>query len=172
MEKSAIGSVAWCASTEGYQLREQIDQGIVATSVNDESAAWNAWLEREPSFAFQGRDGCHLTVLKEKRGQGRAYWTAYRSVGGKLKRKYLGASTKITLARLEEAATALSEGTAASGISPHPRRSISALPATFAGPWRSCKPSLRPISSPCSPYSSIDLPRPRRPGCCSWTTIT
>ncbi len=120
MEKSAIGSVAWCAQTEGYQLREQIDQGIVATSVNDESAAWNAWLEREPSFAFQGRDGCHLTVLKEKRGQGRAYWTAYRSVGGKLKRKYLGASTKITLARLEEAATALSEGTAASGISPHP----------------------------------------------------
>ena len=104
MEKSAIGSVAWCAQTEGYQLREQIDQGIVATSVNDESAAWNAWLEREPSFAFQGRDGCHLTVLKEHRGQGRAYWTASRSVGGKLKRKYLGASTKVTLARLEEAA--------------------------------------------------------------------
>src|SRR2546430_16628282 len=99
MEKSAIGSVAWCAQTEGYQLREQIDQGIVATSVNDESAAWNAWLEREPSFAFQGRDGCHLTVLKEKRGQGRAYCSAYRSVGGKLKRKYLGAATKITLAR-------------------------------------------------------------------------
>ena len=123
MEKSAIGSVAWCAQTEGYQLREQVNQGIVATSMNDESAAWNAWLEREPSFAFQGRDGCHLTVLKEHRGQGRAYWTAYRSVGGKLKRKYLGASTKITLARLEEAATALSEGKAAtaSGTSPHPR---------------------------------------------------
>src|SRR2546421_12984108 len=122
MEKSAIGSVAWCAQTEGYQLREQVNQGIVATSMNDESAAWNAWLEREPSFAVRGRDGCHLTVLKEHRGQGRAYWTDHRSVGGKLKRKYLGTSTKLTLSRLEEAAPALAEGTPApaSGTSPYP----------------------------------------------------
>jgi len=107
MEKSAIQSVTWHASAAGYQISKQTGRGAVATPVNDESAAWNAWLEHVSSFAFQSRDGCHLTVLKEQRGHGRAYWTAYRSVGGKLKRKYLGASTRVTLARLEQAAAAL-----------------------------------------------------------------
>jgi AAA ATPase domain len=107
MGKSAIRSVAWHAPTASYQINKQANHGTVATPVNDERAAWNAWLERVSSFAFQSRDGCHLTVLKEQRGHGRAYWTAYRSVGGKLKRKYLGASTRVTLARLEQAAAAL-----------------------------------------------------------------
>ena len=107
MEKSAMQSVTWHASAAGYQISKQTGRGAVATPVNDESAAWNAWLEHVSSFAFQSRDGCHLTVLKEQRGHGRAYWTAYRSVGGKLKRKYLGASTRVTLARLEQAAAAL-----------------------------------------------------------------
>ena len=107
MEKSAKRSVAWHAPTAGYQISKQTDHGVVATPVNDESAAWNAWLESVPSFAFHDRMGRHLTVLKEHRGPGRAYWIAYRSVGGKLKRKYLGASTKITLALLEQAAVTL-----------------------------------------------------------------
>ena len=109
MGKSAIRSVAWNAPMAGYKISEQTDQGTVATLVNGESDAWNGWLERVPSFAFHSRDGRHLTVVKEHRERRGAYWIAYRSIGGKPKKKYLGVPNRVTLARLEQVALTLTE---------------------------------------------------------------
>ena len=72
------------------------------------SAAWAAWL-RDPatrSFSFRGSSGT-FTARKERRSGGDEYWSAYRKLGGKLRKVYLGKAEKLTLARLEEAATAL-----------------------------------------------------------------
>ena len=73
-----------------------------------DSPAWAAWL-RDPatrSFSFRGSSGT-FTARKERRSGGDEYWTAYRKLGGKLRKEYLGKAEKLTLARLEEAARVL-----------------------------------------------------------------
>lgn len=128
MGKSATRSVAWNVPTAGYQINEQTDQGTIATLVNGEGDTWNGWLERVPSFAFHSRDGRHLTVVKEHRERRGAYWIAYRSIGGKPKKKYLGVPTRVTLARLEQVALTLTENEPqASSTYPLPPKD---LPAT------------------------------------------
>ncbi len=80
-----------------------------------DSPAWFAWLE-EPatrSFAYPVYDAAQgwidsvLTVRKERRQRGGAYWTAYRHVGGHLRKVYLGRSATVTHARLRAIAAAL-----------------------------------------------------------------
>ena len=73
-----------------------------------DSPAWAAWL-RDPatrSFSFRGLSGT-FTARKERRWGGEEYWTAYRKLGGKLRKVYLGKAEKLTLARLEDAARVL-----------------------------------------------------------------
>jgi LuxR family transcriptional regulator, maltose regulon positive regulatory protein len=74
-----------------------------------DSPAWVGWL-RDPvtrSFSFQGASGT-FTARKERRlGADDEYWTAYRKRGGTLRKVYLGKAEKLTLARLEDAATVL-----------------------------------------------------------------
>ena len=75
-----------------------------------DSSAWAAWLEDRAthSFSFEGPGGT-LTARKERRSGGdEEYWTAYRKRDGKLRKVYLGKAEKLTLARLDEAAAALS----------------------------------------------------------------
>jgi LuxR family maltose regulon positive regulatory protein len=107
MSKSAGWCLAWNAELARYQLTGQTKQGMVVSELNIEGDAWHEWLDQVSSFAFQGKDGAHFTALKERRGRSGAYWTAYRKVGGKLKRKYLGLSKEVTLTALEQAAAAL-----------------------------------------------------------------
>ena len=70
MERSVTRSVAWHARIASYELREQTEQGTIATPVNDESRIWHGWLERVPSFAFRSRDGQHFTAVRERKGRG------------------------------------------------------------------------------------------------------
>jgi len=73
-----------------------------------DSPGWAAWL-RDPatrSFSFRGSNGT-FTARKERRSGGEEYWTAYRKRGGKLRKVYLGKAEKLTLVRLEDAATVL-----------------------------------------------------------------
>ena len=73
-----------------------------------DSPAWAAWL-RDPatrSFSFRGSSGT-FTARKEDRAGGEDYWSAYRKLGGKLRKVYLGKAERLTLARLEDAATVL-----------------------------------------------------------------
>src|SRR5215216_4805981 len=80
-----------------------------ALKIAVDSSVWTAWLEDRAthSFSFEGPSGT-FTARKERRsGSNEEYWSAYRKQGGKLRKVYLGKAEKLTLARLEEAATRL-----------------------------------------------------------------
>ena len=72
-----------------------------------EEAAWLAWLREVSSFAFHGKGGS-LNVYLEKRPRGGAYWYAYHTKEGRTRKRYLGQTESLSLARLEETARALS----------------------------------------------------------------
>src|SRR5215203_37628 len=80
-----------------------------APEIAVDSPAWAEWLEDRAtrSFSFEGPGGT-FTARKERRsGSDEEYWSAYRKRGGKLRKVYLGKAEKLTLARLEKAATEL-----------------------------------------------------------------
>ena len=63
------------------------------------------------SYALHNRtqgyiDG-FMTVRKERRQRGTAYWSAYRRQGQRLRKRYIGRSDALTQARLEEIAALL-----------------------------------------------------------------
>ncbi|GCE28333.1 hypothetical protein KDA_38170 [Dictyobacter alpinus] len=63
---------------------------------------WVQWLNTISSFAFQNLAGERYTVRKERLQRGDAYWYAYRSIQGRTKKRYLGRTADLTIARLEE----------------------------------------------------------------------
>jgi LuxR family maltose regulon positive regulatory protein len=69
------------------------------------SPAWFAWLEQASRFAFRGPAGT-FTARREAHGRG-AYWRAYRTVGGRQRRAYLGRSADLTAERLRAVAAQL-----------------------------------------------------------------
>ncbi len=161
MEKSVIRSVAWHARIASYELREQTEQGTIATPVSDESRTWHGWLERVPSFAFRSRDGQHFTAVKERKGRGGVYWTAYRSIGGLLKKKYLGAPTRVTLAQLEQVALALtaSKSAISSDHPPSPKSPSTTVECDQNKmPWQGSLVATK-FFVPTSPHTLISRPR-------------
>ena len=98
-----------------------------------DSPVWTAWLQARTthSFSFEGPSGS-FTARKERRsGSSEEYWSAYRKRGGKLRKVYLGKAEKLTLARLDEAATRLSG---------HGKKVTASLPAdATAGDGRTSK---------------------------------
>jgi LuxR family transcriptional regulator, maltose regulon positive regulatory protein len=94
-------------------------QGLPGAGLRLDRPGWFAWLN-EPtttSFSyplFDRRCGYiigFMTVRKEHRQRGGAYWTAYRRQGRRLRKIYLGSSHTLTQARLDAiAATLLDEG--------------------------------------------------------------
>jgi hypothetical protein len=74
-----------------------------------------AWLEAPTTTRFsyalfnrtQGYIDGFMTVRKERRQRGHAYWTVYRRQGPRLRKVYLGPSTALTHARLEQLAAQL-----------------------------------------------------------------
>jgi LuxR family maltose regulon positive regulatory protein len=91
-------------TAEGLRVLEPPGEPTITV----DSPRWAAWL-RDPatrSFSFRGSKGT-FTARKERRSGGAEYWTAYRKRGGKLRKVYLGKAEKLTLARLEDAATKL-----------------------------------------------------------------
>lgn len=91
--------------TDGV-LRVLEPQGEPTITVD--SSGWAAWLSDPAtrSFSFRGSNGT-FTARKERRSGSEGYWSAYRKRGGKLQKVYLGKAEKLTLARLEDAATIL-----------------------------------------------------------------
>src|SRR5690349_15648551 len=104
MPKVASYRLAWSFTDQTYQLQETRDH--TRLQVVPDSPAWFAWLDQVSSFAFRGKGG-HYTARKESRLRGEAYWYAYVGAGKKLTKKYLGRTTDVTLARLEQVAVAL-----------------------------------------------------------------
>src|SRR5438067_6387171 len=69
--------------------------------------AFSHWLNEHTAFAFWGPAG-RLSVLKEARPGGTGYWYAYRTQDRHTRKRYLGPSARVTFARLEQEAKALS----------------------------------------------------------------
>jgi LuxR family maltose regulon positive regulatory protein len=106
MPKASEYLLAWHAMSGVYELREHHNERLIPVTADER--AWFAWLDSVLSFTFHGRCG-QLTVRKESRPHGGSYWYAYRRIGKKMTKKYLGRTTELTLARLEEAAAALTK---------------------------------------------------------------
>lgn len=104
MPKAAPYLLAWSAAQQSYLLARRANNEML--DLVPESPAWFAWLDEAPSFTFQGKTGAY-TARKEPIRQGDAYWYAYVRSGEKLRKKYVGKSGEVTLARLEQVAGAL-----------------------------------------------------------------
>jgi hypothetical protein len=79
--------------------------GTAALAVG--SPAWFAWLADDAarSFAFRSAEGSY-TARKEHRGRRGGYWVAYRTLGGRQHKAYLGKAEELTPERLAQAALA------------------------------------------------------------------
>jgi hypothetical protein len=82
---------------------------IQSKDLAPDSPEWFAWLATLPSFHFRGKQG-HFTARHEetkKRAKDAPilqYWYAYRKAYGKQHKRYLGATSALTLAKLEQTA--------------------------------------------------------------------
>jgi hypothetical protein len=82
-----------------------------------DTPAWRAWLNAATTTRFaypivdpaKGYIVARLTVRKEQRVRGGAYWTAYRRTDGRLRKAYLGDAPAVTYARLHALARAFLE---------------------------------------------------------------
>src|SRR5438105_7987103 len=108
--------------------------------------AFSRWLEKHTAFAFVGKCG-RLSVLKEARPGGTGYWYAYRTQDRRTHKRYLGPSARVTFARLEQEAQALSS-------SPSIRREAAGQAGIGASPQVEQR----------SPLRSLRLSPPRLPG--------
>ena len=100
--KSSQYALLWSEEQQQYELhlRGQLHQRFPA----GESDAFSRWLGEQTSFAFAGQAGW-LSVIKEDRAAGTGYWYAYRTQDRHTRKRYLGPTSKVTFARLEEAAS-------------------------------------------------------------------
>ncbi len=88
-----------------------------------DTPAWFSWLGAPTTHSFTypifdpavGYIVGFMTVRKERRQRGGAYWIAYRRCQGRLRRVYLGASGRLTKACLEREAQAFLAASKAPG---------------------------------------------------------
>ena len=104
MPKAPLHALIWSHEHHRYELYTQghLEQRFRPA----DGAIWQAWLREVVSFAFQGACG-RLNVYQEQRPRGGAYWYAYQTKEGRTRKRYLGPTARVSLARLEEAAQAL-----------------------------------------------------------------
>src|SRR2546428_10106759 len=105
MPKAAPYRVTWDSERGSYALHDTSSQQ--ALPVVPGSREWYDWLRSVSSFTFGGQHA-QLTVRQESRSGGSAYWYAYRRSGVKTTKKYLGRTSDLSLAHLEEVALQLS----------------------------------------------------------------
>jgi LuxR family transcriptional regulator, maltose regulon positive regulatory protein len=104
MPKPSLHALIWSEESRRYELstRGHPEQWFVP----EHEEPWLLWLETQTSFSFQGQRG-RMTVIKEARPRGAGYWYAYHYSGQRNVKRYLGQTSHVTLARLEEIAEAL-----------------------------------------------------------------
>jgi hypothetical protein len=95
IEYGADGHYVLIAPTEG-----------VLSFVPD-SPEWFAWLSSLVSFTFEGQHGRFTATRKFRKGQRIQSWNIHRSLHGRSCTVYLGLTPTLTIARLEEMATAV-----------------------------------------------------------------
>src|SRR5437660_6678629 len=156
----AVSTLSWSAAEETYVLSEPPSgQG---RSITPDSPAWFTWLAERSSFAFHGQAGSYSARLEAvQRGEG--YWYAYLRTGQKVRKKYPGKTTDLTLARLEQVARDLDAERADTAL---PTRQEHHAPAqkTMDGPAPVVKdPTDTATAMPAQPLLSTKLYVPRPP---------
>lgn len=101
MSRRTIHTLTWSSENNAYELATQA-QPSQHFGVEDEHS-WLDWLATHTSFLFQGRAGS-LRAYKESRPRGENYWYAYSFTEELLRKRYLGRSSALSFARLEEVA--------------------------------------------------------------------
>jgi hypothetical protein len=98
------------AGTENRYLFMDALEGTMQarTHLAPDSPEWFAWLSRLGSFHFQGKHG-HFTARHERKQRGDTYWYAYLKARRHRLKRYLGTTSKLTLAYLEQTASRLNE---------------------------------------------------------------
>src|SRR5438270_8845271 len=171
----AVSTLSWSAAEETYILSEP--HSGEDRSITPESPAWFAWLAERSSFAFHGQQGSYSALLEAVQ-RGERYWYAYLRMGQKLRKKYLGKTADLTLARLEQVARLLQSERASGGPpdtalpAPHeppptpavvitPVQRTAAVPVTVVeGPTHA---QVAMPSDPLTPLLSTKLHVPRSP---------
>src|SRR5262249_62016300 len=104
MPRAPQHALIWSSDQEHYECSTQ-GQVVCRFEPADE-AAWLTWLGTVTSFAFHSPRGS-LNVYQERRPRGGSYWYAYHTDRDGIRKRYLGQTAQVTLARLEATARAL-----------------------------------------------------------------
>src|SRR5215469_17272878 len=104
MGRIPLHALSWSSEQRLYELHTQdrLEQRFQPT----DEATWQFWLRHVTSFAFHSPAGS-LNVYLERRPRGGAYWYAYQTKEGRTRKRYLGRTQTLSLARLEETALSL-----------------------------------------------------------------
>ncbi len=146
MSKPSRYVLIWMQEREHYELH--LHGQLQQCFQRGDDDAFSYWLNDQTAFAFWGQSG-RISVLKEARAGGTGYWYAYRTQARRTHKRYLGPSARVTFARLEQEAQALSS-------SPSIRREASGQAGTGIG--ASLQVEKR------SPLRTLKLSPPRLPG--------
>lgn len=103
MPKGTEYQIIWNEPNQAYALTHT----PFVFPLSDDALA--SWLKLIDAFHFQAASGHSLTARKETKQRGTAYWYAYKRVDGKLRKKYLGEASKITLTMLASVARSFVE---------------------------------------------------------------
>ncbi len=86
-------------------------QGLIETEDGKvfelDSCKGSAWLESIGSFRYEPTGANKPYTVRQETKKGGDYWYGYRKVAGKLHKKYIGKSSELSTARLEEIAESL-----------------------------------------------------------------
>jgi hypothetical protein len=86
-------------------------QGLIETEDGRvfelDSGRGSAWLESIGSFRYEPTGANKPYTVRQETKKGGDYWYGYRKVAGKLHKKYIGKSSELSTAKLEEIAEAL-----------------------------------------------------------------
>ena len=149
MSKPSRYVLIWMQEREHYELH--LHGQLQQCFQRRDDDAFSHWLNEQTAFAFWGQSG-RISVLKEARAGGTGYWYAYRTKERHTHKRYLGPSSRVTLARLEQEAQALSS-------SPSIRREAGTrIGASLQVEQRSPLRSLR-LSPPRLPGSLVERSR-------------
>jgi LuxR family maltose regulon positive regulatory protein len=109
MPRAPLHALVWCGEQSLYELYALGRLERRLQPADDDALL--AWLGQVTSFAFHGAAGS-LNLYQEARPRGGRYWYAYHTSTRRTRKRYLGASTRVTFARLEETARALASASA------------------------------------------------------------
>ncbi|MBV8695242.1 MAG: hypothetical protein JO183_07125, partial [Ktedonobacteraceae bacterium] len=139
MPRVPVYTLAWSSTTQAYTLSGSRDSRPL--NIVPESPDWFVWLDHVSSFTFSGPAG-HYTARKETKQRGDQYWYAYLTAGDKRSKTYLGKTSTLTLARLEQASQLLQARSAQRDADMASRQQRPALGELTLAPQLSTRPAV------------------------------